>query len=503
MCLRQLIAGSVSILGLVAIAPTRAAEPSTEAPRQASPESQPTQHDPTAFRPGPDYSDTSYDASAQLQIYGGKHSNPTQRPLLELGREMYADGPLKPLGATFFGRKNPAIHQLIAHGDLQLGAGWNQAGDDDLSRAAARFNLDIDYRMTATERIHAFARPLDKNGRFLSYDHRSPAVGESNGEFTRSLDGNLDALFFEGELGAMLQGWRDKPSRFDLPIAIGLMPLLLQNGVWLEDAFTGVAVTIPARNSRALDISNYDITFFAGIDRVSSGAVSGSQDPRIAGVAFFAEANQGYWEVDYGYTDDRSRQGADGSYHNLGIAFTRRYGNWLSNSVRLIGNFGQEQPTSGVKSADGVLLLIENSFLTGKPSTLVPYVNLWYGLDSPQSLARDPGAGGILKNTGLLFEGNALTGLASMDSSGRNTWGGAVGVEYLFDLSRQLVLEVAALQTTGEPFERIAQDDQYGFGLRYQQKLNHFMVLRFDGIYADRGVEDDLAGVRVEWRIKF
>lgn len=485
-------------VALSTVAVRSAEEPKPPEAPSASPEAKPADHDPKAFQPDPNYADKSYDASAQLQIYGGKYANLTQRPLLELGRELYAAGPLKPSTSTLFGRKNPMLQQFIAHGDLQLGTGWNQVGDNDASRVAARLNLDMDWRFTSTERIHAFSRPLDKNGRFLSYDYQN-----SNGDFTRSFDGNLDALFFEGELGAMLSGWRDKNSKFDLPFAVGLMPLLFQNGVWLEDAFTGLAVTIPARNSKRLDISNADITFFVGLDRVSSGAtISKDRDPRVAGVAVFAEANQGYWEIDYGYTDD-SASGPDRSYHNVSLAFTRRYGDWLSNSVRVIGNFGQEAPAVGVRTADGALLLIENSFITHKPLTLVPYLNLFYGVDSPQSLARDPGAGGILKNTGLLFEGNALTGLPSMESSGNNTWGGAFGVEYLFNLEHQLVLEIAALQTTGDITERFAQDDQYGLGLRYQMKLSHNMTMRFDGMYADRGVQDNLAGVRAEWRIKF
>ncbi|MFN7966845.1 MAG: hypothetical protein U0V87_14275 [Acidobacteriota bacterium] len=485
-------------MAIMAAGTLGAAEEQKPAAPAASPEAKPADNDPKNFRPDPSYVDKSYDASAQLQIYGGKYANLTQRPLLELGREMYAAGPLKPATSTLFGRKNPMNQQFIAHGDFQLGTGWNQVGDKDSSRLAARLNLDMDWRFTSTERIHAFARPLDKEGRFLSYDYQN-----SNADFTRSFDGNLDALFFEGELGAMLQGWRDKPSKFDLPFAVGFMPLLLQNGVWLEDAFTGLAFTIPARNSRKLDISNADITFFVGLDRVSSRAtIAKNQDPRVAGVAIFAEANQGYWEIDYGYTED-VKSGPDRSYHNVGLAFTRRYGNWLSNSVRVIGNFGQEEPTAGVRTADGALLLIENSFITHKPLTLVPYLNLFVGIDSPQSLARDPGAGGILKNTGLLFEGNALTGLASMESSGNNTWGGAFGVEYLFGLDRQLVVELAALQTSGDITERIAKDDQYGLGIRYQMKLSHNMIVRFDGMYADRGIEDSLAGVRAEWRIKF
>ena len=54
----------------------------------------------------------------------------------------------------------------------------------------------------------------------------------------------------------------------------------------------------------------------------------------------------------------------------------------------------------------------------------------------------------------------------AMESFRNNTWDGAFGVEYLFNLEHQLVLEIAALQTTGDITERFAQDDQYGLGIR-------------------------------------
>jgi hypothetical protein len=476
------------MLGLLAVGTVHAEEPPKQIEDQTA----------AGFRPDPNYADVAYDASAQWQIYGGKYANATQRPLLELGREMYGSGPFKPSRPTF-GSTNISAQQFFVYGDVQVASGWNKLGDDDSTRLAARLNLDFDWRLTSTERFHAFSRPFDKDGQFLSYDYAN-----SNAEFNDRLDGNLDTFFFEGDLAAMTAGWRGKRNKADVPFAIGLMPLLLQNGVWLEDAFTGVAFTIPAQNSRKLDISNMDVTLFAGVDRVSSTATAGRRDdPSILGLAMFIEANQGYWEFDYGYTHDKDGGANDRSYHNVGLAFTRRYGNWLSNSIRLIANVGQTEPVSGIKTADGGLLLIENSLITSKPSTLVPYINLFVGVDAPNSLARDPGAGGILKNTGLLFEGNALSGLPSMDASAHNTWGGAFGVEYLFNLDQQIVFELAALQTMGEPFERIAQDDQYGFGIRYQLKWRHNMIFRLDGMWADRGIEEDLAGLRAEWRMKF
>ena len=54
--------------------------------------------------------------------------------------------------------------------------------------------------------------------------------------------------------------------------------------------------------------------------------------------------------------------------------------------------------------ADGVLLLVENSWISSSPLTVVPYANFFVGWDRPQSVARAGVSGGILRNTGINFD---------------------------------------------------------------------------------------------------
>ena len=81
--------------------------------------------------------------------------------------------------------------------------------------------------------------------------------------------------------------------------------------------------------------------------------------------------------------------------------------------------------------------------------------------------------------------------------------GGAVGLNLLADdFSQQLVLESAVVL----PFEgkaSLAQDPQYGFGLRYQIPLNNSVILRSDAMYGIKESAADLQGVRVELRKKW
>jgi hypothetical protein len=462
-------------------------------------------HNASVFRPDPSYKDEAYNAEKQLEIYGGKYANKTARPLIELGRALYKEGPFRK-GINLLGEKNLLFPHLQAYGDYRIAVAFNDNGKKEQWTLANRLNMDLDLKLTATERVHAFLRPLDKNNSFTRFD----IGGDKENEFEVQLDGNADALFFEGDLGAMLTGFTNRYNKIDLPVAAGLMPMILQNGVWLEDAFTGVAATLPARNNALLDISNMDITGFFGFDKVTSRAVVKAnkdlddEQTRIYGVTAFIEAMQGYWEAGYGYTDPSDDGNApldDLDYHNLTAAFTRRYRGLISNSVRVIWNFGQDRdPKNLLQTADGWLFLIENSLVTSKPLSLVPYFNMFIGVDRPQSLARDAGAGGVLKNTGILFETDGLTGFPKMDDAAQDTLGGALGLEYLFNLDQQIVIETAVVKETGEG---VIKGDQLGLGLRYQRPITNAWILRADTMVAFRESDDDLFGVRFEIRRKF
>ncbi|PJI43527.1 MAG: hypothetical protein CTR53_04490 [Ferrovibrio sp.] len=355
-----------------------------------------------------------------------------------------------------------------------------------------------------------FVRPFDKGnkGQFTRYEF----FGDDRKRGDLQVDGNIETLFFEGDLGALAAGLTGEYNAYDIPIAFGLMPLLFQNGLWLEDAFLGGAMTIPARNSRLLDISNIDLTFFAGSDKVTTQAIRETarniQDDNSAsifGVAAFADLQEGYLEAGYGYTHDRRGSAFDFDYHNATLAFTRRYGGWLSNSVRGVWNFGQKPALGHRQTADGYLLVMENSLITSKPLTLVPYANFFVGRDRPQSLARDFGAGGILKTVGINFETDGLTGFPKLDDTANDTYGGAVGIQYLFNLDQQVVVEVASAQVIGGNNKpgRTAKGDQYAIGARYQIPLSMATIFRADVIQAWRSEDADTAGIRFEIRVKF
>ncbi len=444
------------------------------------------------FRPDPLY-EVKYDAKAQVDVYGAKTEVDPPRPLLELGRPQYTSGAYEP-SSTLLGDLNPLLPGLSIYGDWRTAVAYNGNKGRDIGQIATRLNLDVDFKFTGTERIHAFFTPLQKDNKFTRYEFGG---GNGDGRLTGEFDLNPQTLFFEGDLGALFSGFSGKQAGFDLPFTVGLFPLFLQNGIWANDAILGAAVSIPAKNSAKLGFANFDTTFFAAYDNVDNVALLGpnKHNANLFGATIFLDAFSGYVEAGYAVI-----QGTDGPVdgqvtHFATAAYSRRFANSWSNSTRLFANYGNG------RNDDGFVIISENSLVTRLPSTLIPYFNFFAGFGSPLPLVDGNGAG-ILKNVGINFETDALTGYPKLDDTASGAWGGAIGVQYLFNLDQQLLFEVATVQ----PFTNDGigtPRPQYGLGVRYQIPLTKAWLFRADATYQILDGGPDSFGIRTEVRRKF
>ena len=449
------------------------------------------------FSPDPFYDQRDINSCDELGIYGAKRINRVQRPALEWGLPLYLGGPL-PRSSDLLGATNLVQPKFYVYGDYRSAIAQNKNVGDETTIWASRLNLELDFWITATERFHMFWGPLDQRNEFTSVTFDDDDI-----QYNDAWDGwdeRTDTLYFEGDMGSLLGGLTGRYPALDMPFAVGLIPLLFQNGIWMEDAFLGAAVTVPARNHPGLDWSNFDTTFFVGFDEITSNrAFNGDNEAaNMIGFTSFIESRGGYLEVGYAFLNDSRDLGR--SYHNLAASYTRRYHNWLSNSMRVIVNTGQSGPRD-LRPADGVLLLMENSFLTRNPYNVIPYANLFAGYGTPQSAARLQGP---LKNTGINFESDLLTGFPLLDDSANNTYGGAVGVDLLGqNYEQQFIVELAFLQAFDSDLTRRAPGDQYAVGARYQRPLNHTYILRADIMHGWLDNSEDISGARMELRRKF
>lgn len=435
-----------------------------------------------------------HDAETEQTVYDDKHPVPTQRPWIEWPRKFYGSG-ITPPSETWLGDTNLVQQQFYLYGDYRTGIASGRNDFGRIDNWASRLNLDFDYRITATERFHAFVGPLNRAAQFTRVEYNDDEL-----EYQTFYNLNPVTAFFEGDLGALYGGAVGRSSPMELPVTAGLVPLVFQNGVWMEDAVSGVAMALPARHSRLLNWANYDATFFAIFDQINSRAFGADNHAAQAfGTAWFIDAYDGYIESGYAYLNDRTEQ--ERSYHNMTFSFTRRYFDKISNSVRVIVNTGQDLEEDD-RTANGVLLLIENSLVSREPFTIVPYFNFFAGWDRPQSVARAGVSGDILRNTGISYEIDGLNGYPTLDATGSDTAGGAVGIDVIGDsLDRQLIFEAAYLTPHGD--RALIDGDQFALGSRYQIAISHRSIIRLDGMYGWKREDGDVYGTRVEYRWKF
>jgi hypothetical protein len=216
------------------------------------------------FRSDPQY-EANYDAQMQVDVYGAKRAVEPPRPPVELGRQQYTSGAYDE-SSTLLGEKNLLLPGFAIYGDWRTAVAYNN-NSKEIAQIATRLNLDVDFKITGTERIHAFFTPIQKNN--VEFTRFEFAGDDADEEFNGEFDPEPQTLFFEGDFGSLYSGFSGQEASFDLPFTVGLFPLFLQNGIWANDAILGGAVTLPAKNSAALGLANYDITFFAAFDNVN------------------------------------------------------------------------------------------------------------------------------------------------------------------------------------------------------------------------------------------
>ena len=107
-----------------------------------------------------------YDPCSEASVYGGNYLNPVQRPLVEWGMPLYLNGPVPP-PTLEFGTTNPSVKRFYVYGDYRAAAAYINQNGTDQGVLANRLNLELDYWMTATERIHGSIGPFQDGNEFM------------------------------------------------------------------------------------------------------------------------------------------------------------------------------------------------------------------------------------------------------------------------------------------------------------------------------------------------
>lgn len=411
-----------------------------------------------------------------------------ERPnlLLELGDPLYASGPLRegfeiPTGAVW----QPS---LLVFGQYRTALQTFDSGALTTTEWANRLDLFANLQLSGTERVLVGLRPLDNNGHFSGYTFEPEALEGGSSEF------NLrpSHFFFEGDFGEIFPGLdRDDSGALDIGFSVGRQPILLQDGLLVNDRVDSLVVT---RNTAfASNVSNLRVSGLIGWNDLERGDNIERPNSQMVGLLVEADREESTLSLDTLFVHDGDGN-SDAFYAGLGAV--QRFGRW-NTTGRVVTSYPLHFDTSA--ASQGTLLFGELS-TTVHGSDNLAYLNAFYGFGEFSSAARSPETGGPLGRVGILFEAVGLGSYgAALGNNADHAFGAALGYQmFLGSPRRQLVLELGAREENEGP-----DTGAVAAGASFQQAFGQHTILRFDAFVSGREDLPASHGGRFELRFKF
>lgn len=401
-----------------------------------------------------------------------------------LGRGYIAPGYESPTGAVWqplfivYGTFRSALQTFDSGGPSGETTEW-----------VNRLDLFGNLYLTPTERFLIGFRPLDDGGVFSGRRFSDPK------DDMDGLNGKITTFFFEGDFGEIFPflDLKDEKS-LDYGFSVGRQPLSFQNGILINDTVDAVGIT---RSSLFLfGASAFRATFIVGWNELHRSGNEEVDDAQLYGLHLAADYDKSSFELDVMHTTAPDDEGGD--QWNAGLSMTRRIGH-VNTTLSANVSIAEDDEFSGAATNDGVLLLGQFS-LTPPHSEDLVYANVFWGIDSFRSAARDPATGGPLGDVGILF---AAVGLGSygapLGNGADDSVGGALGYQHFFHATRgQIAFEVGARTRTQGP-----SMDEVAIGARFQHAIGQHLVFRADAHIAEVDGRDTGYGLRTELVLKF
>jgi len=408
-------------------------------------------------------------------------------PILEVGEKLLASGKLArglrlPTGAVW----RPS---LVVFGNFRTALQSFDDGDTRVSEWASRLDLFFGLQFSGTERLLLGVRPLDKDGQSV---RRVFEPNSMAGWDDRALNADVTSLFFEGELGEIFPTLdRNDRRALDIGFSVGRQPLLIQDGILINDRIDAVAVT---RNTlRPAGASNLRLTALWGWNEVGRGDNLEDRSADLFGLFLELDTMKATWNLDASMVDSREETG-DALF--LAVSRVSSFGR-LNATLRAAASLPQDRETAA--TGRGTLLFSELSTNLGHTEHLI-YLNGFRAIDDFSSVARDVDVGGPLERAGILFEARGVGSFGSaLSSDASRAMGGSLGAQFFArEGRRQFILELGGRAGTDPTVE-----DEWAIGGRFQQAFGRRHIMQLDTYFSTHDVRRDGVGGRVEWQVKF
>lgn len=318
--------------------------------------------------------------------------------------------------------------------------------------------LDVDFRLTGTERVHAQWRPVgegNSGGSYYQFNDPSGYVDNSSAIPER--------YWVEWEMASLLSGKIKNPFvPRDYHVVVGKFPFVLQNRLLMNDDILGVVVN--KNNIYSKKFSNLNVQAFLGLDDVDA-YTDGSAS--LAGVNVSADWRHVFFEASYAYVHHRRQKDRSSNYLALGV--TKPIG------ARMISGRAMFKSGDQAGRGSGALFVLESS------KTRI-YHDGWFGIHKGVYYATafhatdgwNSISGGNFSRLRLAFTVDPVILVSAARDPGANT-GVAAGVQFFrHHEDESLVPEIA--------FDSPEGAEVWGVGLRYQRKTGPRSFFEIQGV---------------------
>jgi len=320
-------------------------------------------------------------------------------------------GQVRSLPFRLFGEQ--VTPRLDLNGFLRYQTLGMRLADETVGLMVPEVNLDFNLQLTATQRIHALFRPVERGVRKPTFYQFEP---EDTG-WTVQASGEPARFWYEGQPFNWLTPRDVFP--LDITVAGGRLPLSFHNGIWFNNTFDGFA--LGKNNLQIWNVSNLNVIYFLTRGQTEGGLTAADkreQRKNVMGLVGYVDWSEYYLEISWARSYDNARTRAapeDLDRDFWGLSATRTFG-FAGVSVRALGSSGNAPRGRG----ELYVLETEKEF-----AGVRGYVTMFGGTSDWLPVSQEAPA---LSRLGVLFTFDRLTAFPGLTPRGNDSVGGVFGV---------------------------------------------------------------------------
>lgn len=351
--------------------------------------------------------------------------------------------------------------RLVTHGSYEVFGLFLEQGGNRQDSIGHQLIVDVDVRLTGTERAHVQFRPFGRRNTGGSFFRLDDPTG-----FDDNSTGIPDRWWIEGELYSLFAGLIDDQfTPMDYHITVGKVPYAVHNSLLINDEVTGVIIN---KNTLLIaPFSNLNIQGFYFFDDVDTATPRTSD---LIGMHASADWRSTYIETTFAYVSHPDNAAYDARY--AAVSATNFFG-----PVSLAGRaLVKDGDAAGL--GDGALFVVESNLTRAMSHEFTSCTGIdyavFYGNVFKATTGWSPISGANFDRLRSTFVVDPLVRIGQgLNSS--DTVGASLGVQLFRDHEDEsFTPEIAWEQPQG--------DSLWGVGLRWQRKLGPQIYLDASGI---------------------